>query len=139
MLNLLPQSIIDGYVNYAKFVKTDEFKKFTPSQKAFTRRKMKLLRRIKALRCYAWNGERYDSNCVIAPLIDLFAKDEKKFSRMSTIKRKSGYMQICYDGISLLGKWLEIFKITFSFVLRYRSLIKIFIIFILMQCLLKRF
>ena len=108
MLNSLPQSINDGYTSYLKFVKSDEFKGLTPNQKAFVNAKIKVLRKIRQLRVYAWNSERYDSAVIIGPLVDLFSKDEKKFAQMSAIKRKAGYMSIQYDGISLLGNGFKI-------------------------------
>ena len=107
MFKLLPSSVIEGYTHYCQFLKSEEFKKMTPGQKNFAKKKMKILGRIRTLKCYSWNGERYDSNVLIAPLMELFSQDAKKFTKLSTIKRKSGYMQITFDGISLLGKKLK--------------------------------
>ena len=99
----LPAKIHEGFDAYRQLIKSDIFKRFSPAAKALTHQKLKVLIKLRHLRCYAWNGERYDSNVLIAPLVDFFARDGKKFSKMSTIKRKSGYMMIQYDGISLLG------------------------------------
>ena len=104
MLTLLPSSVVEGYTHYCQFMKSDEFKQLTPSQQYFARTKMRIIGRMRSLKVYAWNGERYDSNVLIAPLMELFSKDAKKFQKMSTIKRKSGYMNISFDGISLLGQ-----------------------------------
>ena len=114
MFKLLPSSVIEGYTHYCQFLKSEEFKKMTPGQKNFAKKKMKILGRIRTLKCYSWNGERYDSNVLIAPLMELFSQDAKKFTKLSTIKRKSGYMQITFDGISLLGKSLKMMRKIFS-------------------------
>ena len=104
MWSLLPESIHKGYVGYLEFVKTETYKKASPEQKNLINKKISVLRKIRALRCYSWNGERYDANILLTPLIDYFSKDEKKFSKMSAIKRKAGFMHISYDGIHLQGK-----------------------------------
>ena len=103
MHTLLPETIHTGYMTLLDFRKTELFKKATPEQKALINKKIEILRKIRTLRVYAWNGARYDSNLIVSPLVEYFSKNEEKFSNMSVIKKNSGYMHIAYDGIHLLG------------------------------------
>ena len=103
MHSLLPETIHTAFTAFLDLRKTDNFKKSSPDERAFINKKVEILRKIRTLRVYAWNGTRYDSNILLSPLIEHFSKDEMKFSKMSVIKRNSGYMHVAYDGIHLLG------------------------------------
>jgi len=57
MTKQIPKTITDGLTNLYSIVKTDEFKKFSPKQKADLYGKIRILKDIISLRIYSWNGE----------------------------------------------------------------------------------
>lgn len=101
MTKLLPESIEAGVESYSKIVNQKDFKKLAPDVKAPVYRKLSYLRNILKLPVYSWNGEKYDLNVLLGPLIEAFERDEKKFRRMSVIKRGTSFMEIQYGSIMM--------------------------------------
>jgi len=58
MTQNIPTSIINGLTNFYSIVKTEEFKKLSPIQKADVYGKIRILKDLISLRNYSWNGER---------------------------------------------------------------------------------
>ena len=101
MVKLLPESIVLGYDAYNEKFSQKEFKSLPPNVKAVAYKKHTYLRKILTLPVYSWNGEKYDLNVLLGPLIEAFARDEKKFNKINVIKRGTSYMEIQYGFIAL--------------------------------------
>ena len=101
MMKLLPNSIEAGIESYSKMVNQKEFKKLPPEVKAAAYRKLSYLRNISRLPVYSWNGEKYDLNVLLGPLIEAFARNERLFKNMNIIKRGTSFMEIQYGPITL--------------------------------------
>ena len=101
MAKLLPKSIEAGMESYSKMVNQREFKKLAPDVKSVAYRKLSYLRNILRLPVYSWNGEKYDLNVLLGPLIEAFARNEKQFKRMNVIKRGTSFMEIQYGLITM--------------------------------------
>ena len=101
MANLLPKSIQAGMESYSKLVTQKEFKNLSPDIKAVAYRKLSYLRSILRLPIYSWNGEKYDLNVLLGPLIEAFSRNEREFKKMNIIKRGTSFMEIQYGSITL--------------------------------------
>ena len=101
MAKLLPESIEAGLESYSKMVNQKDFKKLAPDVKAPVYRKLSYLRNILKLPVYSWNGEKYDLNVLLGPLVEAFQRNEKQFSRMNVIKRGTSFMEIQYGSITM--------------------------------------
>ena len=101
MVKLLPESIEAGMESYSKMVSQKEFKKLPLEVKAVAYRKLSYLRDILRLPVYSWNGEKYDLNVLLGPLIEAFARNERQFKKMNIIKRGTSFMEIQYGSITM--------------------------------------
>ena len=101
MIKLLPKSIEAGVEAYSKMVNQKDFKKLAPDVKAPVYRKLSYLRNMLKLPVYSWNGEKYDLNVLLGPLIEAFGRNEKQFNRMNVIKRGTSFMEIQYGAITM--------------------------------------
>ena len=101
MVKNLPKQVLNGLSVLEKYTKGVTFKSSNPDEKAKTLRQMRFLKDLLVAKCYSWNGESYDHNMILGPLINYFQQDKTKFQKIHCIKRGSGYMQIEFDGIVL--------------------------------------
>ena len=95
----LPKTVCDGFDHYKKLVKSDIFKKSSPQEKNQIGKKFEYLRQLRNLRIYSWNGSRYDLNCLIGPMLNVFSDNESGFQKMTCIKKANSYMQITFMGL----------------------------------------
>ena len=101
MLNGLPKNIQLGIAVLRKHIKGPVFKTKSPKEKSRVSRQLWYLQRLTNLKAMSWNGEKYDHNIVLGPLMNYFKKNKKSFQNLKCIKRGTGYMQIQYQGICL--------------------------------------
>ena len=94
----LPGELKKGLKALLEFKKTQHYKSSSPNEKTKIDRQLKFLKNMAILKCYTWNGEKYDHNVIIAPLVHQLLLEKK---RIDAIKRGSGFMQIIFDGICL--------------------------------------
>ena len=95
----LPKCLSDGFNHYQEMVKSEDFKKSSPMQKIKVQKKFQYLRQFRDLKCYAWNGSKYDVNCLVGPMLNIFSRNKTGFRSMSCIKKANSYMQISYMGV----------------------------------------
>ena len=95
----LPKCLSDGFHHYQEIIKSENFKKSSPTEKIQINKKFDYLRQFRNLKCYAWNGSKYDMNCLVGPMINIFSANKSGFSKMSCIKKANSYMQISYMGL----------------------------------------
>ena len=92
MVLLLPESIREGFKNYAEGQK--KLDSLTFEAKSSMVQKIRLLKSMMTLPIYSWNGERYDLPVLLGPLIHAFSAQRKLFRDMTIIKRGTSFMEI---------------------------------------------
>ena len=111
MIDTLPNCIKKGYDSYWEQQKSPEFKRSSPTAKADLNNKIRYIKDLLSLRIYSYNGERYDMNMILGPLVDNFSKNKKAFGKMKTVKRGTGIMEI-KEGVEF-----DCTRLTFDFCL----------------------
>ena len=101
MRKILPDSIAKGLFKYLDLHDNPNFKTSSVDEKTKIQRKIKFLRDLTSFKLYSWNGEKYDTQVLLAPLMELVSKDQFVFGKTKVIKRAGGYMEIRIDDIVL--------------------------------------
>ena len=100
MVSRLPQSVVDGFKAYKE--KRKSMPKNEPLEsKRFFMKKFNFLQQLMTLPAYSWNGQRYDVQVLLGPLIDAFSHQPKKFKYMNVIKRGTSFMEIKFGFLVL--------------------------------------
>ena len=94
MVQMLPDSIQKGIKKYFDLMTSADYKGYSPDARNNVLSKVRILRGILSLKIYSWNGEKYDLNVLMSPLIDAFSQNEKLFKKMHVIKRGTGLMEL---------------------------------------------
>ena len=95
----LPKTVCEGFEHYKNLVKSETYKKSSPPEKIQIGKKFEYLRQMRNLRIYSWNGSRYDVNCLIGPMLNVFSENKTGFQQITCIKKANSYMQITFMGL----------------------------------------